>query len=196
MKLLKQIVILILMLAMAFAVACPAQDQDGPLVTKEEAQANLGDTVTAPAVTVTTSGMAPPGLKYHYTITGSLANKGRTGSMEIRLFSAKTMAGDDGLYKTAQDYFNRRKNAVMNAGKRNGRKEVEEVPRLGDSAYWAPNSYTLHIMSHGAYVSLEINDLKKISAGDRTELDKKISTHRRQLAEKIARLIPPRLKLR
>jgi hypothetical protein len=190
MKLLKQIVILILVLAMAFAVACPAQDQDGPPVTKEEAQSNLGDTVAAPAVTVTTSGMAPPGLRYHYTITGSLANTGRTGSMEIRLFNAKTIAGDDGLYKTAQDYFNRRKKAVMNAGKRNGRKEVEEVPGLGDSAYWAPNSYTLHIMSHGAYISLKINDLKKFSADDRTELDKKISTHRKQLAEKIARLIP------
>jgi hypothetical protein len=116
--------------------------------------------------------------------------------MEIRLFNAKTIAGDDGLYKTARDYFNRRKKAVMNAGKRNGRKEVEEVQGLGDSAYWAPNSCTLHIMFHGTYVSLKINDLKKFSADDRTELDKKISTHRKQLAEKIARLIPPRLKER
>ena len=164
-----------------------------PLVTKEDAKSILGDVVFEPKVSNTTSGMAPPRLKYNYSIAESPDNQVMTGSMVIHLYDAKTMEGDDGLYKTAQDYFKRRKEATINAGKRSGRTEVEEVLGIGDSAYWTPNSDTLHFISQGAYISIKIKDLKRFSGADRSELDKKISVHRKQLAEKIAQLIIPNL---
>jgi len=166
-----------------------------PLVTKEDAAIILGDAVAEPTISATASGMAPPAQRYQYTITGSSTNQNRTGSMVIHLYDARSMAGDDGIYKTARDYFNRRKNAMINAEKRSGRIEVEEVTGIGDAAYWAVNSYTLHFMSNESYISVKINDLAKFSGSDRTELENKVSTHRRQLAEKIADLIMLRLEV-
>lgn len=186
MKRLKQTYILVIMVAI---VICSASVLASPLVSKEDAKIILGDIVSEPKVSATTSGMAPPGLKYNYSITGSPDNQTMTGSMVIHLYDAKTMEGDDGLYKTAQDYFSRRKEATINAGKRSGRTEVEEVSGIGDSAYWTPNSATLHFISQGAYISIKIKDLVRFSGADRSELDKKISVHRKQLAEKIAQLI-------
>jgi hypothetical protein len=171
-------------------VICSTSGLAGPLVTKEDAMVILRDNVSEPKVSATASGMAPPGLKYDYAITGfSDNNQEITGSMVIHLYDAKTMEGDDGLYKTAKDYFSRRKGAIINAGKRSGRIEVEEISGIGDSAYWAPNSHALHFISQGAYVTIKINDLTRFSGADRSELDNKISAHRKQLAEKIAQLI-------
>ncbi len=190
MKRLKQIYILVIMVAM---VICSTSGLAGPPVTKEDAMVILRDNVSEAKVSATASGMAPPGLKYDYAITGFSDSQEITGSMVIHLYDAKTMEGDDGLYKTAQDYFSRRKGATINAGKRSGRTEVEEISGIGDSAYWAPNSHTLHFISQGTYVTIKINDLTRFSGADRSELDNKISVHRKQLAEKIAQLIIPQL---
>lgn len=190
-------VILAFLLAITIAVSYPALVLASLLVTKEDAMIIVGDTVAEPTISVTASGMAPPGQKFHYPITGSSANQGMTGSMVINLYDATTMASDEiGLYKTAQDYYTRRKNAILNAEKRSGSIKVEEVTGIGDAAYWTPKSYTLHFMSQGAYVSVKINDLARYSGADSTELENKISTHRRQLAEKIATLIILRLEVR
>jgi hypothetical protein len=193
MKDLKKMYILTIMVGI---IVCSASALANPLVSKEEAQGILQDIVSEPGISTTVSGLAPPGIKYHYSITGSSDNQGMIGSMDINLYDAETMKGDDGLYKTAQDYFNRRKEATSNAGKRSGRIEVEDISGLGDAAYWTPKSYTLHFMSQGAYVSIKINDLTKFSAANSAELDKKMSSHRNQLAEQIAQLIIPRLKER
>lgn len=191
MKRLKQIYFLVIMVAI---VIFSASVLASPLVTPKDAMVILGDNVSEPMVSTTASGMAPPGLKYNYSITGSSPdNQEMTGSMVIHLYDAKTMEGDDGLYETAQSYFSLRKEATINAGKRSGRTEVEEISGLGDSAYWAPNSYALHFLSQGAYVKIKINDLIRFSGADRSELDNKISVHRKQLAEKIAQLIIPHL---
>ena len=181
--------ILAILLAMTIAVLCPVLASASLLVTKEDAMIILGDIVAEPTIDFTTGGLAPPGKRYRYSITKSSANQSMTGSMVVHLYDAMTMAGDDGLFKTVQDYFNRREGAMLNAQKRSGRIEVEEVAGIGDSAYWAPYSDTLHFMSHGAYVSVKIKDLKRFSGSDRTELEQKNSSHRRQLAEKIATLI-------
>lgn len=196
MRHLKRITIVAFILAMIITVVCPPPAPANLLVSKEDAMTILGDTVAEPTIDATESGMAPPGRRYHYSITGAPANGGMTGSMVIHLYDAATMAGDDGLYKTAQDYFSRRKEAMINSGKRNGRVEVEEMTGIGDSAYWAPHSHTLHFMSQGAYVSVKINDLTTFSGADQTELENKISAHRRLLAEKIASLIIPQLEVR
>lgn len=194
MKHLGSSVIVAFLMAMTIAVVYSAPVFANLLVTKDEAMLILEGTVDEPTSKITVGGMAPPGQKYHYSITGSSStNQSLTGSMVINLYDATTIAGDDTIYKTAQDYFNRRKEATINAEKRSGRVEVEEVTGIGDSAYWAANSYTLHFMSQGAYVSVKINDLSRFSGADRSELENKISTHRRQLAQKIANLIVPRL---
>lgn len=192
----KSSVITAFLLAMAITVVCSTPVSAGVPVTKEEAMSVLGDTVAEPTTNITTSGMAPSGQKYHYSITGASTNQSMTGSLEILLYDSTTMAGDDTIYKTAQDYFSRRKEAMINAGKRSGRTEVEEVAGIGETAYWAASSYTLHFMSQGTYVSVKINDLSRFSGADRSELEKKISAHRRQLAEKIAHVIIPRLEVR
>jgi hypothetical protein len=189
-------VIVAFFLVMAITVVYSTPVSANLLVTKEEAMSILGDTVAEPTTELTISGMAPPGQKYHYSITGASTDQSMSGSMVIHLYDSTTIAGDDTIFKTAQDYFDRRKKAMLNAQKRSGRIEVEEVSGIGESAYWASTSDTLHFISHDAYVSVKINDLARFSGADRSELEKKISTHRRQLAEKIADLIIPRLEVR
>lgn len=185
------------LLAIAIAVVYSAPVFASVLVTKEDAMIILGDTVAEPTISVTTSGMAPPGQRFHYSITGASPNQNMNGSMDILVYDAATMANDEiGLYKTAQDYFTRRKKAILNAEKKSGTIEVEEVTGIGDSAYWTPGSYTLHFMSKGTYVSVKIYDLTRFSGSNSYELESKMSTHRRQLSEKIARLIIPQLEIR
>ena len=191
MKRLGKIGALALLLAVAGTVALSPQALAGVPITPQEAAALLGDTVAAPRIS-TTSGLAQ-GRKYFYRTAAPMSKHGRTGVLVVILYSAKTMAGYDGVFKTPKEVFGHMMKAKRIAEKRSGKKVAVEAPGIGDQAFWEPSAHTLHFMAHGAYVRVKIDDLKKITAGNRAELDNKIAAHRRWLAEKAAKLIIPRL---
>lgn len=188
MRYLKHLIIaaaFLLILALAAPVLAGAP-KPCSLITKQEAEAILGEAVKAPR-TGKVAGMAT-GEKCVYYTAAPLAKRGGTGLVQLLVFTKDSMK--DGAFSAPQDYFKRLHKAGKNAGA-----PLEDIAGLGGEAYWNPKGNTLHILAKGAYLQLKVTDLKKFSTkGGRAELDKMVSGHGKQLAVDAAKkYIMPKL---
>ncbi len=158
------------------------------LLTQAEAEQVLGEPVAEPRLTQVV-GMAAGWKCFHHT-AAPLAQRGGVGAISLTLHDPATMAGQEGLFKTPQQYFER----ILSVQKSSKPENISEITGLGDKAFWSANGDTLHCLAGGNYLILEVRDLTKMSAPTRQELDQKLSQHRRELSEKVMRqYILPRL---
>ncbi len=156
------------------------------LLSQSEAAAILGEAVKPPRPRKV-AGMAA-GRSCTWFTAAPMAQRGGVGSISVTVFDQKSMAGGP-VYKDPAKYFARLRDVTKK------RSAVEEVPGLGQAAWWQPGGYLLHLLAPaGVYLQIKVADLKKMSAPNRAELDKKLSAHRKELAVRAAREhILPRL---
>lgn len=149
------------------------------LLTQAQAQAVLGEAVKPPRPRKV-AGMAT-GKSCTWFTAAPLAQRGGVGSIKLIMFDEKSMAGGP-VYKDPAKYFARLREVTAK------RSPVEDVSGLGKAAWWHPSGYMLHVLSpDGTYLQIKVQDLKKISAPSRAELNKKLSAHRKALAVGLAR---------
>ena len=156
------------------------------LITKEEAEAILGEAVKAPR-TGKVVGMAE-GVKCEYFTAAPIAKRGGTGMVKLTMFTKDTLGG--GLFSSPENYFERRFKASNKAGAK-----LEEISGLGEQAYWDSKSNVLHILAKDMYLLLSVIDLKKIKVkGGMDDLRKAVSERRKKLTIDAAqKYIMPRL---
>lgn len=156
------------------------------LITKQDAEAILGEAVKAPR-TGKVAGMAT-GEKCVYFTAAPMAKRGGTGMVQLLVFTKDSLKG--GMFSAPEDYFKRLQKAGQNAGS-----SLEDIAGLGDKAYWNPKGDTLHILAKGAYLQLKVQDLKKFKTKEGAKkLQQMVSEHRKGLSVDAAKkYIMPKL---
>lgn len=158
------------------------------LITKQEAQNILGEEVADPKAGVV-RGMGA-GKRCFYRTAAPMQKRGGVGTLTIVVYDPQTMRDEGIAFKEPEKFFEK----ILKV-KKGGVNKIEEVPGLGDRAFWESSADMLHVLAHGSYVTVQVRDIVKMKAPTRTELSKKLSAHRRKLSEKAVRdYILPRIK--
>ena len=129
------------------------------------------------------------GNRCNYRTAAPLAQRGRVGTINLILFDPRTMAREEGIFRSPRKYFLKQRQALGKNGK--------NLKDLAELAFWLPGPDVLHLLAGDCYLQLQVKDMVEMKGASKTDLAQKLSAHRLKLSTRVAREhILPRLKKR